>query len=1017
MGSLFQRSVLAGVMTAWFCSGAMADVTADLSDLSTGAEQVWNGSDGSGGFASQAIRFGNEFTDWGGGFTSWAGFSYSRVNDPVTPGYGNQYAVISGTGVGGTGLYTVVYDDAPWGESDVITLPVPGAVKGFYVNNTTYAALVMRHGDGFSRRFCAASNDWFKVTITAQDSDGEATGATECYLADYRFTDTNQNYIVTNWTWVSLTNLGSKVKSLHFELSSSDNGVFGMNTPAYFALDSLTTLESYAPAAEEVGSTAMPMDTNAFIAWATGWTNYLVGSDCIPMFQTPNLATGPAVGDAFDIVCLGESGQITMTFGSPLQDGPGHDFAVFENAFSGSNFLEFAYTEVSSDGTNFTRFFNRSLTTNRINMAGAMIDPGNVTGLGSKYMQGFGEPYDLGALRGSPGLDVNNIRYVRFLDISGNGTCTDSVGHVIYDPYPGTGSAGFDLDAVGVLSNDFQEVFVEAIHPVASRNGPSNGLFRVTRKTWDTSSGLDVVLSLGGTASNGADYAWLTNTIHIAAGALTQDVEIVPFVEVPGEGDRTVILQLVSNAFYQVEPTGDRARMTLQDIPKVSVTTGSPVAAEAGDATGAVVISRNTVRSGEPLAVHLVLSGSAGVADYTGLTNIVVFPAGVLSTTLYVRALADTDIEGDEIVGVDLVPDDSYRTGDTTQAVITLRDLPLDAWRLSAASQSFDGLPLTAGDYWNGADGSGGFMINGVSFKNTFSDWGGGFTSWAGFSYSRVNDPVTPGYGNQYAVISGSGVGGTGTYVVAYDDGMWSESDIITLPTPARVLGFYINNTTYTALALRDGGGFSRRFCAASNDWFKVTITGQDAGGGTVGSVDFPLADYRFPDTNQNYIVTNWTWVSLAALGPNVKSLHFSLSSSDSGVYGMNTPSYFALDGFLVDPSSPAFEDTASWEGSGEANLMVYALGREAGDTSRPTLAPTNEASFFEVTYQRRVDLPDVGIGVEASTNLLDEASWTTNGIEERVVAEESGVATVRARISSGGAAAASFVRLRAWRK
>lgn len=69
------------------------------------------------------------------------------------------------------------------------------------------------------------------------------------------------------------------------------------------------------------------------------------------------------------------------------------------------------------------------------------------------------------------------------------------------------------------------------------------------------------------------------------------------------------------------------------------------------------------------------------------------------------------------------------------------------------------------------------------------------------------------------------------------------------------------------------------------------------------------------------------------------------------------------------------------------------------------------------MTYQRRVDLPDVGIGVEASTNLLDEASWTTNGIEERVVAEESGVATVRARISSGGAAAASFVRLRAWRK
>jgi len=34
----------------------------------------------------------------------------------------------------------------------------------------------------------------------------------------------------------------------------------------------------------------------------------------------------------------------------------------------------------------------------------------------------------------------------------GDGSCTDSFGNVIYDPHPTEGSAGFDLDAVGVLN-------------------------------------------------------------------------------------------------------------------------------------------------------------------------------------------------------------------------------------------------------------------------------------------------------------------------------------------------------------------------------------------------------------------------------------------------------------------------------------------------------------------------------------------------------------------------------------
>jgi hypothetical protein len=213
----------------------------------------------------------------------------------------------------------------------------------------------------------------------------------------------------------------------------------------------------YAPAAGLPGSTAISKDDPSIVGWATDWTNYVVGSydndpstPVDPTWQTPEKALGPAVGTSFDIVTLGRDGEITMLFDKPIRDGAGWDFAVFENGFS-DTFLELGYVEVSSDGTNFFRFDNDSLTPGLVGGFGA-VDPTNIIGLGSKYRQGFGEPYDLADLAGTPGLDVNNVGFVKIIDILGDGSFLDTSGNPIYDPTPTVGSPGFDLDAVGVLN-------------------------------------------------------------------------------------------------------------------------------------------------------------------------------------------------------------------------------------------------------------------------------------------------------------------------------------------------------------------------------------------------------------------------------------------------------------------------------------------------------------------------------------------------------------------------------------
>jgi hypothetical protein len=204
-------------------------------------------------------------------------------------------------------------------------------------------------------------------------------------------------------------------------------------------------------------------DSTDFVGWATGWEDYIAGGYVDAEWRTPEKALGKAAGAYDDIVCLGRGGQITMTFEHGIKDGDGWDFAVFENSVifdegTGLGFLELAYVEVSTDGICFARFDNVSLTLKPVT---DYVDYTNIHGLAGKYKLGLGTPFDLSDLAyktevTSGQVNLNRINYVRIVDIVGDGTYMENrppgwgVNGPIYDPYPTFGSAGFDLDAVGV---------------------------------------------------------------------------------------------------------------------------------------------------------------------------------------------------------------------------------------------------------------------------------------------------------------------------------------------------------------------------------------------------------------------------------------------------------------------------------------------------------------------------------------------------------------------------------------
>ena len=221
-----------------------------------------------------------------------------------------------------------------------------------------------------------------------------------------------------------------------------------------------TALAQFAPAAGKPGSTAIKADSSCFINWASkchiqrGLKQINVPDSGFASVGSELSAIGPASSNG--VVSLGDGGIATLTFNPPITNGEGFDFAVFENTFL-DTFLELAFVEVSSDSLSWARFPNTSLTQNtQQTPAFGFTQPTQIHNLAGKYRHPFGTPFDLQDLAMMSNIRINEIRYVRLIDVVGSIDTIwgkkDSYQNIINDPWPTPfPSSGFDLDAVGVI--------------------------------------------------------------------------------------------------------------------------------------------------------------------------------------------------------------------------------------------------------------------------------------------------------------------------------------------------------------------------------------------------------------------------------------------------------------------------------------------------------------------------------------------------------------------------------------
>ena len=232
-----------------------------------------------------------------------------------------------------------------------------------------------------------------------------------------------------------------------------------------------------------------------------------------------------------------------------------------------------------------------------------------------------------------------------------------------------------------------------------------------------------------------------------------------------------------------------------------------------------------------------------------------------------------------------------------------------------ADNSFFNGGPSANSDPW---------ISGGAEFENRFTDFGGGFTGWEGWAYSNVQDLVTAGFTNQYAVYSQSGTaagfgsGNSRTYALAFPGSVKdSNASVLTFGARSQVHAVDLANTTYALLALRDGNDGGANFVSQyqDGDFLRLHITGFDGPGATgnaTGSVAFDLANYGGAGAEDDFILNDWTTLDLSQLG-QVQSLRFSMDSnvidSFGGIDFLNTPAYVAVDNLsfsvVPEPASP----------------------------------------------------------------------------------------------------------------
>ena len=222
---------------------------------------------------------------------------------------------------------------------------------------------------------------------------------------------------------------------------------------------------------------------------------------------------------------------------------------------------------------------------------------------------------------------------------------------------------------------------IAATVAMASENGPTDGVFTITRE--GTATDLSVNLLISGNATNGVDYENVPTSVCIPAGQTQVGIVIHPYVDALVELNEVVHIELAASPNYLLA-SNKSAEITIEDLkPQIRMEVLEGLASVA-DATPAAMLMRRSGLTSSQVVVKFTLSGTAGNGtDYNFVTPYVTLAADVTERVLEFQpkpAVNFGTAEG-KIVRLTVKPDSAYAIPAPTASVTIVPSmLNYDAW-------------------------------------------------------------------------------------------------------------------------------------------------------------------------------------------------------------------------------------------------------------------------------------------------------------------------------------------------
>ncbi len=228
------------------------------------------------------------------------------------------------------------------------------------------------------------------------------------------------------------------------------------------------------------------------------------------------------------------------------------------------------------------------------------------------------------------------------------------------DPEIAVGEAGRTATLI-IADDDKATVSIAKVDDGVEDNLPTNGKFRVTQ-TLPSATDTVVSYTVSGTATHGDDYASVSGSVIIPAGATTVDLDIVVLNDDWVEGGETVTVTLIAvtsgDPDIAIDDVDNSATLLISDDDMATVSVekvaGGAEAPTPANGRFRVVQTRASVAD---TVLSYTVSGTAMPGDgndYTPLSGTVTIAAGSLAADIDVAVLDDDLVEGTETVIVTL---------------------------------------------------------------------------------------------------------------------------------------------------------------------------------------------------------------------------------------------------------------------------------------------------------------------------------------------------------------------------